>query len=52
MSRNEDVRKILESREIAERERKQIKTAQVKRRRDQYLELGFVRNALWPSNRR
>jgi hypothetical protein len=48
MNRNEEVKAILRSREIAEEQRKQQRAAAASRQRVQVLEHGYVRNAAFP----
>lgn len=52
MSRNDDVKRILASREAADEQRQRIKAILKKRRGPQYLENTYCRNSLWPSNKR
>jgi hypothetical protein len=51
-TRNQDIQRILLSRELAEQQRKEIKEKLKRRRNPQYLENTFCRNSLWPSNKR
>lgn len=48
MNRNDEVKAILRSREIAEEQRKQAREAARNRRPVQVLEHGYVRNASFP----
>lgn len=48
MSRNKEVKEILKSREIA----RQQNLKQKQKAKRESLENGYVRNSLWPSNRR
>jgi hypothetical protein len=48
VSRNAEVRRILESREIAEQQRRQQREIVAARTKPQVLEYGYVRNAVFP----
>ena len=48
MNRNEEVKRILRSREVAEEQRRAQREAAAKRDRPMPLEYGFCRNATFP----
>lgn len=48
MNRNDEVKAILRSREIAEEQRKRQREAASQRKAVQVLEHGYVRNAVFP----
>jgi hypothetical protein len=52
MNRNKEIKKILKSREIAKKQNFEQSRKIKSIKRPRYLEGGFVKSSVWPSNKR